>query len=85
MVVKLPENQPNAMKDLIHHAFLKKHLQLVDHEETEKQASFKHPEKADSTFKRSQAQSNLEQMQDNYQNAQKHVPWKYRRNPISGM
>lgn len=41
------------MKDLIHHAFLRKHLQLVDNkdnEETENRASFKNLEKAESTF-----------------------------------
>jgi hypothetical protein len=53
-VIKLPADQPSTMKDLIHHAFLKKQLQLTDYEETENQAAFKHPEKAESTFKKSQ-------------------------------
>jgi len=50
MAVNLSASQPGAMKDLIHHAFLRKHLQLVDNEETENRASFKNLEKAESSF-----------------------------------
>jgi hypothetical protein len=54
--LNLSASQPGAMKDLIHHAFLRKHLQLVDNkdnkdnEETENRASFKNLEKAESSF-----------------------------------
>lgn len=61
-IPKLPA-QTSTMKDLIHHAFLKKQLQYTDHEVTENQAAYKYPDrqsKAESTFKRSQGQSEIE-------------------------